>query len=92
MSNKEGKKLYPKLVQYVVSSYEYYELNNTDRMTDSEYDALCKELLNEYEYLKDLILWVYFGCTKEMLEGGTGYNLNMGNIREFIDGVKKEKK
>jgi NAD-dependent DNA ligase len=57
---------------YLVHSYLYY-IEETPIITDTEYDRLCKKLLNSFDTLthrhKHLV-------SKEALQAGTGYHIS----------------
>ena len=59
------------LTYYLTSSYLYYK-EDTTVLTDTDYDLLCKRLLNEFDNVthhhKSLV-------EKESLGAGTGYGL-----------------
>ncbi|MGC3025864.1 DNA ligase LigA-related protein [Burkholderia sp. DN3021] len=65
-----------KFVQYLMSSYLYYE-EGRSVLSDTEFDALCKELLERWDEIthrhKDL-------TTREDLEAGTGYAIKYPSI------------
>lgn len=65
-----------KFVKYLMSCYLYYE-EGRSVLSDAEFDALCKELLERWDEIthrhKALI-------TKEDLEAGTGYAIKYPNI------------
>lgn len=56
---------------YLIHSYLYY-IEETPLISDTEYDRLCKKLLNSFDTLthrhKHLV-------SKEALQAGTGYHL-----------------
>jgi hypothetical protein len=78
---------------YAAHSYLYYE-KNSSVISDGEFDALCKFLLDNYEWIKPFDLNDYLD--KGSLEAGSGYAIASkvcGQTRGYaLDLLKTEKK
>jgi len=66
---KSGKK-YP-VGKYLVASFLYYHCDFSI-MTDDEYDAICKELLDNFDDIEHPHLHL---LDKEVLQAGSGFHL-----------------
>jgi hypothetical protein len=65
-----------KFVQYLLSSYLYY-VEGRSVLTDSEFDALCKELLDRWDEVDHRHKHL---TSREDLEAGTGYAIQYPSI------------
>ena len=61
---------------YLMFSYLYYE-KDINLITDSEFDALCKTLLEKYDGLTHMHKHL---VTKTALSAGTGYDIKYTNM------------
>ena len=61
---------------YLMSSYLYYK-EDRQVLTDDEYDALCKRLLNEWDNVQHMHKYL---ITKQDLKAGTGYAIKYTNM------------
>lgn len=57
---------------YCLHSYLYYEMNSP-QIADSEYDAICQELLSELPFITHVNKDRYLD--KDMLRAGSGYHI-----------------
>lgn len=64
------------LVHYLMSSYIYYELNDSV-YSDHQYDQICRELLNRWDDVDHMHKHL---VTKSHLEAGTGYDIKYTNM------------
>lgn len=71
---------------FLCASYLYYELNQS-LYTDETFDWLCSEMLDRYSSLRHRHKKY---VTKEMLEAGTGHNLNWNKIPSIIKGAARQ--
>lgn len=78
---------------YAAHSYLYYE-KDSSVISDGEFDALCKFLLDNYEWIKPFDLNDYLD--KGSLEAGSGFAIAgkvCGQTRDYaLDLLKTEKK
>jgi hypothetical protein len=65
-----------KFVRYLLSSYLYY-VEGRSILTDSEFDALCKELLERWDEVTHRHKHL---TSREDLEAGTGYAIQYPSI------------
>ena len=61
---------------YLMFSYLYYE-KNISLIDDTEYDSLCKTLLEKFDNLKHFHKHL---VKKESLTAGTGYDIKYTNL------------
>ena len=61
---------------YLMFSYLYYE-KDINLITDGEFDALCKTLLDKYDGLTHMHKHL---VTKTALSAGTGYDIKYTNM------------
>lgn len=78
-----------KFVQYLMASYLYY-VENRSILSDTEFDQLCKELLDAWDQIDHRHKHL---TTKEDLEAGTGYAIQypsivIGAARQWYYSVK----
>ena len=73
---------------YLMFSYLYYE-KNISLIDDSEFDRLCKTLLDKFDEVKHINKNL---VSKSDLTAGTGYGINYTNrIKSAAMSLKKDK-
>lgn len=76
---------YSLVFQYVTMSYEYYKCDQPSR-TDGEYDNVCRQLLNYWEFLKGTDIVKSCEISEELLVSGSGYSLKYSaNIIKLLN-------
>lgn len=74
---------------YAALSYLYYE-RDISLVDDQSYDALCKWLLENWDWIKPHDLNNYL--QKDALEAGTGFHLDVtGMTRQWANDLAKSK-
>jgi hypothetical protein len=61
-----------KVTKYLVCSYLYYIEYADTPLEDYEFDALCKELYNEFDSIEHKYKYL---LEKDALQAGTGYQI-----------------
>ena len=80
--------------RYLMSSYLYYNDHPVLPYSDSQFDGLCKRLLDEWDTFSHQHKHL---CTEDDLRAGTGYAIKFPNIVKgaalsWVDSFKKENK